>query len=148
MNNINRMSIFFARSFVDFGSEYEKYWKEKIYDKYEGCSIIELPKDKIPNIPMYGVVLFEWEKEFLFPLVDSCDIIFTIPSENVKYMKYKGKFSQGVVLEIAYGLLTGKKVIGLINGEIRDVTLEDLEDYKKNKNIRSSLDMLCESVIC
>jgi len=135
------MKIFLARSYVDFGSPYEKQWVEKVNDIWKDCYIIEFP-DNIPKIPMYGTVLFEWEKDFLFPLIRDSDIVFAIPSENVKYGKYKGKFGAGVILEIAYALMIGKKVMGLINGCIRYITLEDLDGYKKNKNIKMSLDML------
>lgn len=142
-HEIKTMNVFYARSAVDFGTDYEKYWMGSILRALQDkeVKIIELPKD-IPKIPFYGNVLYMWEKQELFPLIKKSDLVFAVPSENVKYAKYRGKFGAGVVLEIAYALKIEKPVVGIVNGHAKRLIWSDIAEYRENKNILLTLETL------
>ncbi len=130
------MKIFFARFQTDFGSEYEKTWIDIINETWPGCEIIKFPhREEIDNWisnnriknPIWEWSIWKEEERFFFPLIDSCDILVAAPIWGGGNRKNTGKFSLLVDLEIKYALNKGKRVIGLINNEMRDIKKEDLE---------------------
>jgi len=64
------------------------------------------------------------ERKFFFPLIDDCDCVIAAPAWN---HHRRGMFTDGVIIEIKYALSIGKKVFGVVNGEMKQITMEDLK---------------------
>jgi hypothetical protein len=144
---MNGIKIYFARSYLDFGSDYERQCIEKISSIWKGGNILELPKLNLPVI--YGPNLVGIEEELFFPIIGSSDLIVAAPLWNTKYGKYKGRFSAGVVIEIYFGLKIGLKVfeLGIGDGlEFKEINIENLDEYKKNKNIKIAMEYVNEQL--
>lgn len=144
-NKDNNNFIFFSRSYIDYESEYEQEWIKNIKESWKSCYIIPIPKNlEKQQHMMYGDILYEFEKEHFFPLIYEADLIVAAPAWNTKYKKNRGKFSAGVILEIYYAIKQGKRIVGLVNNDMRDINIKDTEEYYNNKNIKIGIDRINE----
>lgn len=121
--------IFFARAYHDYGTIHENDTITRIKEKWNPCEIIKLPNvetvEKESNIK-YGYGLLKKEKEYFFPLIDTCDIFVICPinNENNKdgsKRADKGKLTEGVKFESLYALGTKKQVYKIDSDKITQI---------------------------
>lgn len=121
--------IFFARSESDYGSTYETWWIDEIMNVWPNCEILRLPilseEDKVLKS------VCDIERDYFFPLIDESDIVIVAPLWNDKSdgRKRRGSLTLGVFLETWYGIKKGKKVIGIINGDMKKIEMLDIQGY-------------------
>lgn len=124
MNENGKLNVvFFARAMQDYGTDYEQTWIENI--EADSCSIIDFSKvnELINNddkYKVYGKDLYEVERKYFFPLIDQCNYVVAAPAMR------RGQFTAGVIIEIEYALSIGKKVFGIVDGIMKQITIEDL----------------------
>ena len=104
------MKGFFSHSTADYNTEFEDICIFKIKELIPDIQIIN-PKDIL--IPIYIKVnqLIKLENEVYFPIINKCDILIAAPCWN--RFNLRGRFSEGVRLEIEYALTQNKKVYEL-----------------------------------
>lgn len=125
--------VFFARAMQDYGTDYEQTWVENINEAFEQCKIVDFEevKKRISNVDkykIYGKELYEFELKYFFPLIDQSDYVVAAPAWN--HIR-KGKYTAGVIIEIEYAISVGKKVFGLVNGTMKQITTEDIVKIKE-----------------
>uniref|UniRef100_A0A6M3M8R2 Uncharacterized protein n=1 Tax=viral metagenome TaxID=1070528 RepID=A0A6M3M8R2_9ZZZZ len=136
------MKVFFGRSYLDYNSQYEIEWIKGIKDAWPDSEIIEFPIiEEGDKHKIYGAKLREIEEKYFFPLIRECDLLVCVPLWNINYSISKGslrtkrgQYTEGVRMEIEYGLNLGKKTFGIVEGELKNLSLEDLKkiDLKFN----------------
>lgn len=125
------MKIFFGRSLLDYNSQYDVEWIKGIKDAWPDSEIIEFPIiEEGDKHKIYGTKLREIEEKYFFPLIRECDLLVCVPlwnydKENMRTKR--GKYTEGVRMEIEYGLNLGKKTFGIVEGELKNMSLEDLK---------------------
>lgn len=117
--------VYFARSMKDYGTAYEKQWIDNISDNVIDISEAIKQIRKEDKYKVYGEDLYTVELKYFFPLIDKCDYVVAAPAWN--HLR-RGKFTAGVVIEIQYALSIGKKVFGIVNGTMKQITEDDINE--------------------
>lgn len=121
------MKIFFLHSRRDYKTEQEKLWLDIIRKYYPEDDIINSSdiNDKIEDGDRIKGMKYIEEKYF-FPIIDCCDIMIVAPSWGL------GRFTVGVVVEMKYARLKGKKVCMIEGGEIKEIDRNDIGKYEND----------------
>lgn len=126
-----KIKIFFGRSYLDYNSQYESDWIKGIKDTWPDSDIIEFPIiEEADRHKIFGKKLRYIEEKYFFPLIRECYLMVCIPlwnynKENIRTKR--GKYTEGVRMEIEYGLSLDKKTFGIVEGELKNMSLEDLK---------------------
>jgi|CXWL01.1.fsa_nt_gi hypothetical protein len=125
------MKVFFGRSYLDYNSQYESDWIKGIKDAWPDSEIIEFPIiEEDDKHKIFGKKLRDIEEKYFFPLIRKCDLMVCVPlwNYNKENMRTKrGQYTEGVRMEIEYGLNLNKKTFGIVEGELKNLNLEDLK---------------------
>ncbi len=121
-----KKKIFFARAISDYNSNYENEWIKIIKELFNDCEIIQFPDIK-EECKIDLERLKNIERDYFFPLIDTCDVFMCVPEKHGKY------YTKGVTIEMEYALSVNKRVIGVVNNELRDIFYDDFNKITKRK---------------
>ena len=101
---------FYAHSTNDYNTEFESLAILQIKRLLKDIEIIN-PKDLPKPEHIKNNQLYKLEHEVYFPIINKCDVLIATRCWN--RINKRGKFSEGVLLEINYALAQNKKVYEL-----------------------------------